>query len=255
MIRVLQDPPLDGPTNMARDEALMTCVGRSESPCTLRLYQWDPPTISLGYFQRYAEYESLAAPAGTLPVVRRLTGGGAILHDLELTYSLTLPSNHRLLSKGANRLYEMAHDAVIAWLASLDLTATRTPPCKGETKTHTPPFRGGAKGGVFFCFESRHRYDVLIGRDKIAGSAQRRRREAILQHGSIIVGGRYNQQVTADVPLSYDESIRQVRSGFAEHLAAVAAETLQPGDWSTMELAASDELAAKYAGDAWTKRT
>lgn len=243
MIRVLQDPPLDGPTNMARDEALMTCVGRSESPCTLRLYQWDPPTISLGYFQRYAEYESLPPPAGTLPVVRRLTGGGAILHDLELTYSLTLTSNHRLLSKGANRLYEMAHDAVITWLGSLDLTATRTSPCKR-----------GAKEGVFFCFERRHRYDVLIGRDKIAGSAQRRRREAILQHGSIILGRRYNQQATADVPLSYDESIRHVRSGFAEHLAAVTAETLQPGDWSTIELAAADELVPKYAGDAWTKR-
>ncbi len=85
LIRVIQDGTLDGPTNMARDEALMTRVGRSESPPTLRLYQWDPPTISLGYFQSYADYESLPAPAGTLSVVRRLTGGGAILHDLELT--------------------------------------------------------------------------------------------------------------------------------------------------------------------------
>ncbi len=243
MIRVLHDPALDGPTNMARDEALMTCVGRSESPPTLRLYQWDPPTISLGYFQRYADYESLPPPAGSLPVVRRLTGGGAILHDLELTYSLTLASDHRLLSKGANRLYELAHDAVIAWLGSLGLTATRSLPCKG-----------GAKGGVFFCFERRHRYDVLIGQEKIAGSAQRRRRDAILQHGSIILGRRYNQQATANIPLPFDEGLRDVRSGFAEHLAEVTAEDFQPGDWSTMELAAADELAAKYAGDAWTKR-
>ena len=99
---------------MARDEALMLRVGRSESPPTLRLYQWDPPTISLGYFQRYADYESLPPPGGLLPVVRRLTGGGAILHDLELTYSLALPINHPLVCDGPNRLYELTHDAVIA---------------------------------------------------------------------------------------------------------------------------------------------
>ena len=85
---------------MARDEALLTLVGTSQSPPTVRLYQWNPPTISLGYFQHYGDYVSLPPPAGTLPVVRRLTGGGAILHDLELTYSLTLPTGHQLLAHG-----------------------------------------------------------------------------------------------------------------------------------------------------------
>src|SRR3990172_9526549 len=106
-LRVLHDPPLDGPTNMARDEALLTLVGTSQSPPTVRLYQWNPPTISLGYFQHYGDYVSLPPPAGTLPVVRRLTGGGAILHDLELTYSLTLPTGHQLLAHGPGRLYEL----------------------------------------------------------------------------------------------------------------------------------------------------
>ena len=81
MFRILQDSPLDGPTNMARDEALLDRVGDGSSPPTLRLYQWDPPTISLGYFQKYADYEALDPPAGELAVVRRPTGGGAILQD------------------------------------------------------------------------------------------------------------------------------------------------------------------------------
>ncbi len=196
MIRVLHDPPLDGPTNMARDEALMTRAGTGESVPTLRLYRWDPPTLSLGYFQAYADYESLPPPAGDLAVVRRLTGGGAILHDLELTYSLMLPITHPLLSAGPNRLYEVAHDAVIAALRLLGITAARC----GVTDD------SGPKRGPFLCFDRRHCYDVLIDDDKIAGSAQRRTRNAVLQHGSIILGNRYAQQATATVSIASPSS-------------------------------------------------
>ncbi|UCC31001.1 MAG: hypothetical protein JSU86_01735 [Phycisphaerales bacterium] len=244
MIRVLQDPPLDGPSNMARDEALMLRVGRSESPPTLRLYQWDAPTISLGYFQRYADYESLAPPAGQLAVVRRLTGGGAILHDLELTYSLTLPVKHRLLSGGPNRLYELAHDAVMASLDSLGLTATRC----GVTDDSTPA------RGPFFCFDRRHCYDVLIGPGKIAGSAQRRTRKAMLQHGSIILGNRYTQQTTATPPHPFEKSVQHIRSALVEHLADVTGHLIQVRNWSATEAAAAAKLIPKYAGEAWTKR-
>ncbi len=80
-IRLVNDESLDGAINMARDEALLDGVRSGTSPATLRLYEWAAPTVSLGYFQPYAQYETLAPPAGELPVVRRLTGGGAILHD------------------------------------------------------------------------------------------------------------------------------------------------------------------------------
>lgn len=229
---------------MARDEALMTRVGRSESPPTLRLYQWDPPTISLGYFQCYTDYELLPPPAGELAVVRRQTGGGAILHDLELTYSLTLPADHRLVSNGPNRLYELAHDAVMACLGDLGLVATRC----GTTDDSSPT------RGPFFCFDRRHCYDVLIGQDKIAGSAQRRTREAVLQHGSIILGNRYTQQATATVPLPFDKSVQHVRSSFVEHLADMTGERFEHGDWSAAELASADTLVGKYADSEWTKR-
>lgn len=244
-IRVLQDPPLDGPVNMARDEALMIRAGRFESPPTLRLYQWAQPTISLGYFQPFAQYEALARPAGDLPVVRRLTGGGAILHDLELTYSLTLPVAHPLTVGGPNRLYELAHDAIIAAFDELNLRCARC----GITDD------SGPARGPFFCFERRHDYDVLTGEGKIAGSAQRRTREAILQHGSIVLGNRYAQQVTARVPMAFEDSVQAMRVILVERLAEVTDERFQPGAWADAELVAARALIPKYAGPEWTKRT
>jgi len=244
-LRVLNDPPLDGPTNMARDEALMTLVGSSQSPPTLRLYQWDPPTISLGYFQHYADYESLSPPAGNLPVVRRITGGGAILHDLELTYSLSLPVGHPLLADGPSRLYELAHDAVIETLASLGLTAGRS----GTSDD------SGAARGPFFCFQRRHCYDVLLGGDKIAGSAQRRTRNAVLQHGSIVLANRFAQQPTAVVERPFDKSIRGGRFAMVEAFARISGVPCMPGGWSDEEFTAAAALRDKYAGEPWTQRT
>ena len=112
--RLILDPPLPGPVNMARDEAMLEgCREAANSP-TLRLYAWHAPTISLGYFQDYAEYEALDGDLAGLDVVRRTTGGGAILHDLEVTYSLVIPAAHPLVAGRPNRLYELAHRAIIA---------------------------------------------------------------------------------------------------------------------------------------------
>jgi len=244
-LRVLNDPQLDGPTNMARDEALMTLVGAAQSPPTLRLYQWDPPTSSLGYFQHYDDYASLPPPAGGLPVVRRLTGGGAILHDLELTYSLTLPVGHPLLADGPSRLYELAHDAVVETLATMGLTAGR---CGTSDDS-------GAARGPFFCFQRRHCYDVLLGSDKIAGSAQRRTRRAVLQHGSIVLANRYAQQPTAAVERPFGESIRGVPSAMVDAFARISGVPCMPGGWSDEEFTAVAALRDKYAGERWTKRT
>ena len=243
-LRVLNDPPHDGPTNMARDEALMTLVGTAQSPPTLRLYQWGRPTISLGYFQHYADYESLLPPAGGLPVVRRFTGGGAILHDQELTYSLTLPVGHPLLADGPSRLYELAHDAVIETLTSLGLLTTR---CGTSDDS-------GAAKGPFFCFQRRHCYDVLLGGDKIAGSAQRRTRTAVLQHGSIVLSNRFAQQPTAIVERPFEESIRSVSSAMVDAFARIAGVSCISGEWSNEEITAAAALHDKYVGAEWTRR-
>ncbi|UCE62284.1 MAG: hypothetical protein JSU63_11335 [Phycisphaerales bacterium] len=243
-IRILQDPPLDGPTNMARDEALLKSVGEGASPATLRLYQWDPPTISLGYFQHYADYEALDPPASRLAVVRRTTGGGAILHDLELTYSLTLPVSHPLLSNGADWLYGLAHDAIVACLTELGAQTARA----GRSDD------SGAARGPFFCFHRRHAFDLLLGSEKIAGSAQRRTAHAILQHGSIILGNRYEQQSTATVSVPFDRAVRRLRAILASHLATLSGEEFQSGEWERPEVTAADSLTAKYVGEEWTRR-
>ncbi len=230
---------------MARDESLLSGVSEGESPPTLRLYQWECPTISLGYFQRFADYLALAKPAGELPVVRRLTGGGAILHDLELTYSLAIPNEHELLSSGANRLYELAHDAIIACLNQMNIESNRC----GTTDDSTPT------RGPFFCFERRHCYDVVTGLQKIAGSAQRRTRQAMLQHGSIVFGNRFDQHKVAEVDRPFLETIEQISREFPSQLANVTGETLEIGNWLEAELDAAAQLISKYAGDEWTKRT
>ncbi|MBI4719195.1 MAG: lipoate--protein ligase family protein [Planctomycetes bacterium] len=243
-IRVLSDPASDGPANMARDEALLECVGRRAAPPTLRLYQWDPPTVSLGYFQPYAEFAALPPPAGSLAVVRRLTGGGAILHDQELTYSLVLPANHALLSTGPRRLYELMHEAVAAALSGLGVSAA---PC-GQSDDSSPT------RGPFFCFARRHACDLLVGEAKIAGSAQRRTRQAVLQHGSIVLAARFGQQPAACTPGTIAENLARIRADLPGQVARVASLRVEEGAWTDDELALATALAAKYAGTDWTRR-
>ncbi len=230
---------------MARDEALLTTIGDGHAPPTFRLYQWSEPTISLGYFQHYADYTALTPPAGDLPVVRRLTGGGAILHDLELTYSLTLPTGHVLLGHQPNMLYERMHEAVIAALETCD----QAPSVCGTSDD------SGAARGPFFCFERRHRFDVLLGMDKIVGSAQRRTTKAVLQHGSIVLGNRFEQQLTAQVDRPFDQTAEEMRRLLMDQFQSVMDYQLTPGVWSDDEQHAADNLKEKYSGPDWTRRT
>jgi lipoate-protein ligase A len=245
ILRLLDDGTSRGAVNMARDEALLVRVGVGESPPTLRLYQWDPPTISLGYFQKYAEVEALPEPLCHLDVVRRQTGGGAILHDLELTYSISLPFAHPLLQAGPNHLYEQAHAAVREALREIDTVAEPS----GFTDDSTPT------RGPFFCFARRHKYDLVVGADKIAGSAQRRTREAVLQHGSIVLGNRYTEQPTATVQQPFVEAVARLRVAFAAAFARLTGLQLIPGSWSAQEEATSKELEPKYAGLEWTRKS
>ncbi len=243
-IRIINDPPLDGPDNMARDEALMTLIGTGESQPTLRLYQWQQPTISLGYFQPFSQYDELPAPLGSLSVVRRLTGGGAILHDQELTYSLALSTNDPLVSHGANQLYELMHEAIILSLGDMGIVATSC----GSSDDSTPT------RGPFFCFARRHCYDVIVGEDKIAGSAQRRTRQAVMQHGSIVTGDRFQVQAATYQRALPADAIDQLRSLLQHHCIHTLSRKLQTGSWEAHEIKRADELTNKYRGQAWTRR-
>jgi lipoyl(octanoyl) transferase len=169
---------------MAVDEALLVSAA-DQGIGTLRFYQWSEPTLSLGYFQEAGDRKHHEASRNCI-VVRRSSGGGAILHDREVTYSLALPKDYPL-AKDADRLYDRVHDELMAVLSELlsNDSQTRVSLCNSPLPTANEPF---------LCFERRTNGDVLIqgkeSRDlawKIAGSAQRRRRGAVLQHGSVLL--------------------------------------------------------------------
>ena len=171
-MRILQDPPATGSVNMARDLGLLEEAIAGGGPA-MRWYRWSEPTISLGYSQD----DDPAVHPG-LPRVRRLSGGGAILHDDEWTYSLTLPRSHPHAVE-PSRLYRLVHRAIVNAAPS----AVR--------------FRGQSQrelDGAFLCFARGDANDLLVAEgptagQKVVGSAQRRRRGAVLQHGSILWRG------------------------------------------------------------------
>jgi lipoate-protein ligase A len=159
---------------MAVDEALLESAASSKS-ATLRFYRWSRPTLSLGYFQRLDSREQ-HTESWACDVVRRSTGGGAIVHDEELTYSLVLPQKGNTLH-GGEHLYQQVHGALITALSDFGVPATTHAGAK-KAQDDEPPF---------LCFKRRASGDVVIGSHKVAGSAQRRRAGAVLQHGSVLL--------------------------------------------------------------------
>lgn len=164
---------------MAVDEALLESVGVNAA-LTLRIYRWQRPTLSLGYFQAHDERNGHAASRNA-DLVRRLSGGGAILHDQELTYSLIVPSSHPWAAD-TRSLYDRVHRALVAWLREFAPSA--------ELLLSDDAKRGARASQPFLCFQRRAAGDVVLVGDaadhKIVGSAQRRRHGGVLQHGSIL---------------------------------------------------------------------
>jgi lipoate-protein ligase A len=171
--RLLRHAPAGGAWNMAVDETLLDRAQDLAAPW-FRFYQWGEPTLSLGYFQNYTD-RAEHAPSLACPAVRRLSGGGAILHDVELTYSIGLPRVHPLAAR-RDELYNAVHGCLIEALKRFGVTA-RLCGRIAEAETRRRPF---------LCFQRRSPGDVLIGESKICGSAQRRRNGAVLQHGSLV---------------------------------------------------------------------
>jgi lipoate-protein ligase A len=242
--RLLIDPPGAGAWNMALDEALLSSV--QESRCAaLRFYSWSEPTLSLGYFQ---PYENRERHAESLPcaVVRRASGGGAILHDNELTYSLAIADSDGERFASAP-LYQAVHEALVSVLQRFGVKARMA----GESNDEVP------SPGPFLCFARRSPHDVLAGKHKLCGSAQRRKNGALLQHGSLILGRSPFAPEVSGVTESTGVWLSADR--FTEYWAAAIAHRLklnlaksQPTD---AEKSAAQRIAEeKFAADAWTRR-
>jgi lipoate-protein ligase A len=172
--RLILDPPAAGAWNMAVDEALWESSGHT-GRCCFRLYRWAEPTLSLGYFQAYDDRQQ-HLPSRSCAVVRRISGGGAIVHDAELTYSVVVPARYPAATR-RQQLYEAVHDTIVEVLAGWGIDASIQPAGDSPQLAAQP----------FLCFERRAPGDVVVGAVKVAGSAQRRSQLAVLQHGSLLL--------------------------------------------------------------------
>jgi lipoyl(octanoyl) transferase len=241
--RIFIDPPASGTWNMAMDETLLESAagGRGFS---LRFYRWLEPTLSLGYFQQYDD-RRLHAASLNCPAVRRTTGGGAILHDREITYSIAVPPGHHLASRHLI-LYESMHAALIEALACHGIKASL---CRGEGRE-----RNGK--APFLCFQRRAPGDVMLLEDKIGGSAQRRRHGAVLQHGSLLLA---RSTAAPELPglaqaVAIDLSFDELTQTWLSKLAKAFSLELQPGIMSESEQRRAENLARdKYGSIDWTR--
>lgn len=239
--RLLVDGAASGIWNMAVDEALVESAATDGGLC-LRFYTWNEPTLSLGYFQSAAERAG-HAPSRGLPLVRRLTGGGAIVHDHELTYSISVPLEHPL-ARQIRQLYLAVHRSLVEALTSFGIAAELQE--RDENQSPEP----------FLCFARRAEGDVLIGSAKIAGSAQRRRRGAVLQHGSVLL----ERSPAADElrGLADQTAFRVTSDQLADlwlpALAAALGTDFRPSGLTEQETQHAQLAETKFCTDAWNLR-
>ena len=257
-VRLLRQAPGPGQENMAIDEALLESVGRGDAPPTLRLYGFAPPTLSLGRFQKARELidRELAAREG-LTLVRRPTGGQAVLHDRELTYAVALAREH-LEPFGKREVYRFIAELLLAGLEAAGIRARSNSARLGSARNPD-------------CFRSTGQYEIADERErKLIGSAQVLDRRAALQHGAIPLDGsyrrisRYLRASSAEehgLPASLGEELghevdfQEAQEAFARGAARLLAQrglALEPGELLPVERERAAELLdQKYSRDAW----
>jgi lipoate-protein ligase A len=235
-LRLIVDEPAAAAWNMAVDEALLLGGERA----TLRLYGWRPHAVSLGYFQRAADFADL--PADT-PVVRRLTGGGAIYHGAEITFALTLDAE--LLPADIAASYRLLHDAAVRALAAHGIASERL---HAGLPQHSRPRER-------WCFAIPGKDDIVTPRGKLLGSAQRRiqrPRPRVLHHGSLVVqrpAATPFVAAIADATAADPATVAALQQTLAQQLAAVLQLELRPGSLHRDERELAEELCASRYGD------
>jgi lipoate-protein ligase A len=263
--QLILTPPMPGAMNMAIDEALVEAVEDGTHPPTLRLYAWAPPCLSLGHAQPAADADPDALHRLGWDVVRRATGGRAILHTDELTYAAVAPENNALLAGGVLPSYRRLSRGLVAGLRALGAQV------EADAEYHTE----SAAGPV--CFEIPSNYEITCGGRKLMGSAQWRRRGVVLQHGSLPLTGDIARIVRAlhvtdgtlseaeariharaltlsealGREVSWSEAARALAKGFAVGLPV---RFIEVGLGETQRRRAETLAAEKYAHSAWTYR-
>jgi lipoate-protein ligase A len=263
--RLLETGARTAAWNMACDSALLDAAGDSDFPPTLRLFEWDPPAVSLGHHQAdlTAEEAALLRDRG-VDWVRRPTGGRAVFHggpERELTYSVVAPLSEPALGLGLADSCRAIHRAVAAGLSALGI----------DVDLAGRPSSGGRRGGLGgdgtlrptsrrACFDAAVPSEIEAAGRKLVGSAQRRSRTALLQHGSIPLNG--DQSLLAEIwpgslgrgtsttvseaagrRVASDELAGSLRAAFEQWLGA----GLEPGALTDREIASIDALCGSPA--------
>ncbi|HMN30335.1 MAG TPA: biotin/lipoate A/B protein ligase family protein [Caldilineaceae bacterium] len=206
---IVEDEARTGAANMAIDQAMAIACAAGESPPPLRFYRWQPPAVSLGRHQALAEIDLAAAAERGYDVVRRSTGGRAILHTDELTYAVAAPADEPRVRGGVMDAYLRLSNALLAGLQELGLAADKA---AGTVRT--------GRDVSAACFEVPSAYEITAGGRKLIGSAQSRRSRYVLQHGSLPLVGDITRLIDLLVlPADERETLRQQLAARAGTLA------------------------------------
>ncbi|HEY3490218.1 MAG TPA: lipoate--protein ligase family protein [Candidatus Deferrimicrobiaceae bacterium] len=261
--RLVDTGPLDGPANMAVDEALLDAFDPERSTPVLRLYGWNPPALSLGRYQDPAAVLDLdRCRADGVPAVRRITGGGVIYHADELTYAIVCAPQHLPPASTVKDSFRHLTGFLLAFYRGLGLDAAWAADVAADS--------GRLGERTAFCFAGKEDFDILVDGAKIGGNAQRRLRHAIFQHGSIPLADRVptgigylrEEPAAADLAVTSLETLgitlppealfARLAASFSDALGA----TLAPSSLTPAEQAGAAALrCGKYAEHDWAFRT
>lgn len=266
--RVIDHSQGKGSWNMAVDEAILESVYTGESPATLRLYAWEPACLSLGHAQPYSEVNTRALTKNGWDVVRRPTGGRAILHVDELTYSVIAPEDEPRVRGGVLESYLRLSEALLESLRILGLSPQAKEKSQSDKKGKPNPV----------CFEVPSNYEITVNSKKLIGSAQARRKGGILQHGALPLYGDLTRIVTAlnfqdgqaeltakssllahattvEKELGYPVTLEQAKHAFKLAFEESLNLYLDPSELTSKEIHRAEELQKiKYAHPSWTER-
>ena len=266
--RLLLTPPARGAWNMALDQAILEHIGRGESIPTLRLYAWEPACLSLGQAQPFSDVDVNRLEARGWEVVRRITGGRAILHTDELTYSVIAPNDEPVIAGTVLESYNRLAQALLMAVKNLGLPVEmNNGVAQNDILRHNP-----------VCFEVPSAYEITVDGKKLIGSAQARKKEGVLQHGSLPLSGDLaricealvfeNEAARADASKRLLARAATVESTLGRAISWEAAAQLfihafeaqlglhfERGELSESESRRADELVReKYDHPSWTER-
>ncbi|MEN8173115.1 MAG: biotin/lipoate A/B protein ligase family protein [Chloroflexota bacterium] len=268
--RLIETPPATGAWNMAVDEVLLESMSLSSVESVLRLYSWNPPCLSIGYAQNVADVDMTRLENFGWELVRRITGGRAILHSDEITYAVIGPHSEPRLGGGVLKSYRRLSEALLAALIKIGLPAQALPHPKGESSDSSEQER--------ICFEQPSNYEITVDGKKLIGSAQARKNTGVLQHGTLPLYGDLtritqvlkfkdeeerafgaqrllSRATTVERVLNQSVNLELSAKAFVEAFSETLNLDLKPSTLTNEELTRAEELVnEKYALPAWTKR-